>query len=44
MGIMMVAFSWLFAGVSIEKPDPLAMVSKMSRKLVAKTESKNTWQ
>jgi hypothetical protein len=40
----MVAFSWLLAGVSIEKPSPLAIVANMSRKLMAKTESKNTWQ
>jgi len=44
MGIMMVAFSWLFAGFSILKLDPLAMVAKIFRKLIAKTESKNTWQ
>jgi len=44
IGIMMVAFSWLFAGVSIEKPSPLAIVAKISKKLMAKTESKKTWQ
>jgi len=42
MGIIMVAFSWLFFGVSMVKPLPLAMMAKMSRKLIANTESKNT--
>ena len=42
IGIMIVAFSWLFAGVSIAKPVPLAIVAKMSRKLIANTESKKT--
>jgi hypothetical protein len=44
MGIIMVAFSWLFAGVSMVNPLPLPMVAKMSKKLIANTASKNTWQ
>jgi hypothetical protein len=42
MGIMIVAFSWLFLGDSIVKPLPLLMMAKMSMKLIANTESKNT--
>jgi hypothetical protein len=39
---MIVAFSWLFFGVSMVKSLPLPMMAKMSRKLIANTESKNT--
>jgi len=42
MGIMIVAFSWLFSGFSMRKPEPLEMMPKMSLKLIAKMESKKT--